>query len=272
MTEFQEFSNVFFLIHLVLATNLQNFCSFRGSSQNLQEQGKPLPADSWTRFFISIFYFDLDTYLGMVQLLVAGWISLQLFDPPQMNLVACGRQMPMWRCCRWVHQAKWVPGGRFLQKSRVFQPAPLPSRSILQKVKTVLMSLSSNRNTNWSLREHKMLWEPIDIAKAFTSELSIFQWLMANYMYLQLEFWFLQPPPNLYQKLFPFTICYVQTLLLTMISWMLDNLNHFIGGSIDHNYTCLCIKIIILINKMWVNGKFDYHTFAATGSVESSRQ
>lgn len=168
MMEFQEFfCNVFFKNSFGLATNLQNFCSFQGSSQNLQEQGKPLPSDSWTHFFISIFYFDLGTYLGMVQLLVAGWISLQLFDPPQMNLVACGRQMPVWRCCRWVHQAKWVPGGRFLQKSRVFQPAPLPSRSILQKVKTVFMSLSSNRNTNWSLREHKMLWEPIDHSKGF---------------------------------------------------------------------------------------------------------
>lgn len=168
MMEFQEFfCNVFFLNSFGLATNIQNFCSFRGSSQNLQEQGKPLPSDSWTHLFISIFYFDLGTYLGMVQLLVAGWISLQLFDPPQMNLVACGRQMPVWRCCRWVHQAKWVPGGRFLQKSRVFQPTPLPSRSILQKVKTVLMSLSSNRNTNWSLREHKMLWEPIDHSEGF---------------------------------------------------------------------------------------------------------
>ena len=124
-------------------------------SQDLQEQSKPSPSDPWTHFLFQFFYFDLDTYLGMAQLLVAGWISLQPFDPPQMNLVACGRQMPTWRCCRSVHQAGWVPRGLFLQKSRVFQPAPLPSRSISQRCKTVLMFLSSNRITNWSLREHK---------------------------------------------------------------------------------------------------------------------
>lgn len=47
---------------------------------------------------------------------------------------------------------------------------------------------------------------------------------------------------------FPFTICFSQTLILPMISRMLDNLNHFLGGFRDHDCIRLCIKILAKLN------------------------
>lgn len=101
------------------------------------------------------------------------------------------------------------------------------------------MFLSSYRNTSGSLREQEMLWEPMYHRQGSLSLMAKLPWnpYFSNLILTHSK------------SHFPFTICSTQTLILPMISRTLDNLNHFLGGSRDHDCLCLCIKILAKLNK-----------------------